>query len=205
MRSTDIRPGSLVAVTGVYSYQWGPPPSFRLFLRSADDVRVRVGGAVVDAAPHGRDDGHAGARRRRRGACGCGRPANRKRQEYQAVLNERSRVGRELHDTLEQGLAGIALQLEAVAGSLQLAGAAQRVARRGAADAALQPRRGAAICHGSALAGARKPRPRRRADGHGAADDASARRASPKCASKGRRTGSTRRTSITCCASASKR
>ena len=45
--------------------------------------------------------------------------AQRKRREYQAVLNERSRVGRELHDTLEQGLAGIALQLEAVAGSLE--------------------------------------------------------------------------------------
>jgi signal transduction histidine kinase len=44
--------------------------------------------------------------------------ANRKRQQYQAVLNERGRVGRELHDTLEQGLAGISLQLEAVAGSL---------------------------------------------------------------------------------------
>ena len=45
--------------------------------------------------------------------------AERKRQQYQAVLTERSRVGRELHDTLEQGLAGIALQLEAVAGSLR--------------------------------------------------------------------------------------
>jgi signal transduction histidine kinase len=43
--------------------------------------------------------------------------SNRKRQQYQAVLSERSRVARELHDTLEQGLAGIALQLEAVAGS----------------------------------------------------------------------------------------
>src|SRR5438105_4332283 len=45
--------------------------------------------------------------------------ANRKRQRYQAVLNERSRVGRELHDTLEQGLTGIALQIEAVAGSFE--------------------------------------------------------------------------------------
>ena len=41
----QIRPGSLVSVTGVYSYQWGPPPSFRLFLRSPDDV------AVLRAAP----------------------------------------------------------------------------------------------------------------------------------------------------------
>jgi signal transduction histidine kinase len=44
--------------------------------------------------------------------------ANRKRHQYQAVLSERTRVGRELHDTLEQGLAGIGLQLEAVSGSL---------------------------------------------------------------------------------------
>ncbi len=40
-----IRPGSRVSVTGVYSYQWGPPPSFRLFLRSPSDV------IVVAAAP----------------------------------------------------------------------------------------------------------------------------------------------------------
>ena len=44
-----IRPGSLVAVTGVYSYQGGPAPSFRLLLRSAGDVLLLVGGAVVDA------------------------------------------------------------------------------------------------------------------------------------------------------------
>ena len=34
------------------------------------------------------------------------------------MLTERSRVARELHDTVEQGLAGIALQLEAVGGNL---------------------------------------------------------------------------------------
>ena len=44
--------------------------------------------------------------------------ARRRRQRYQAILDERTRVARELHDTLEQGLAGIALQLEAVAGTL---------------------------------------------------------------------------------------
>jgi signal transduction histidine kinase len=43
----------------------------------------------------------------------------RERREYQAVLSERNRVARELHDTLEQGLTGIALQLEAVAGTVQ--------------------------------------------------------------------------------------
>jgi signal transduction histidine kinase len=45
--------------------------------------------------------------------------ARRKSREYQAVLTERIRFARELHDTLEQGMAGISLQLEAVAGSLQ--------------------------------------------------------------------------------------
>ena len=40
-----LRAGSIVAVTGVYAYQWGPSPSFRLFLRSAGDVRVIAGGA----------------------------------------------------------------------------------------------------------------------------------------------------------------
>src|SRR6185436_21037015 len=50
----------------------------------------------------------------------------RKRREYQAVLSERSRVARELHDTVEQGLAGIALQLEAVDGSFETAPEAAR-------------------------------------------------------------------------------
>ena len=121
-----IRPGSLVSVTGVYSYRGGPPPTFHLFLRSAEDV------AVDHAAPWWTLQhtavmvvmltlvaGGAGVWVRT--------SAVRKRQQYQAVLNERSRVGRELHDTLEQGLAGIALQLEAVAGSLDTS---PEVARR---------------------------------------------------------------------------
>ncbi len=112
-----IRPGSVVAVTGVYSYQWGPPPSFRLFLRSSDDV------SLVSAAPWWTMQ-HTAVMVVMLGLVALAggfwfrTTAQRKRREYQAVLNERSRVGRELHDTLEQGLAGIALQLEAVAGSL---------------------------------------------------------------------------------------
>jgi signal transduction histidine kinase len=113
-----IRSGSLIAVTGVYSYQWGPPPSFRLFLRSVADV------TVVAATPwwtlrHTAVMIGMLALVASAGGFWVRASARRKRQEYQAVLNERSRLGRELHDTLEQGLAGIALQLEAVAGSLQ--------------------------------------------------------------------------------------
>jgi signal transduction histidine kinase len=117
-RLSDIRPGSLVAVTGVYSYRWGPPPSFRLFLRSPSDV------VLVSAAPWWTMRhtvvmlviltlAAAAA------AAWVRTTAVRKRQQYQAVLSERMRVGRELHDTLEQGLTGIALQLEAVSATLK--------------------------------------------------------------------------------------
>ena len=120
-----VRPGSLLSVTGVYSYQGGPPPSFRLFLRSAEDVTVlssapwwtlrhtAVMAAIVVLG--------AGI-----SAFWMRAIARRKRQQYQAVLNERTRVARELHDTVEQGLAGIALQLEAVAGSFHTAPEAAR-------------------------------------------------------------------------------
>ena len=121
-----IRPGSLVSLTGVYSYQWGPPPSFRLHLRTPADVTVVAAApwwtlrhSVVVAVILVFVAGGFGVWVRA--------SSNRKRQQYQAVLTERSRVGRELHDTLEQGLAGIALQLEAVAGSL---GASPEAARQ---------------------------------------------------------------------------
>ena len=116
----QIRSGSVIAVTGVYSYQLGPPPSFRLFLRTPDDVSVvsatswwtlRHTAVMVVMLTFVATAGGLWMRT----------SAKRKRQEYQAVLNERTRVGRELHDTLEQGLAGIALQLEAVDGSLHAA------------------------------------------------------------------------------------
>lgn len=112
-----LRAGTIVLVTGVYAYQWGPSPSFRLFMRSAGDVKVIAAArwwtlrhtavtiAILTA-----------------GVCAMAvwmwMAARRRRQQYQAVLTERSRVARELHDTLEQGLAGISLQLEAVGGSL---------------------------------------------------------------------------------------
>jgi len=112
-----IRPGSVVSVTGVYSYRWGPPPSFQLFLRSTQDV------SVVRMVPWWTVQ-HTAVMLAilALGACAVAlwvrTASHRKHREYLAVLTERSRVGRELHDTLEQGLAGIALQLEAVAGRL---------------------------------------------------------------------------------------
>lgn len=113
-----IRPGSEVAVTGVYAYQTGPPPSFRLFLRSPADL------TLVRAAPWW-SLRHTAVVVAVIAIVACiailwvRMMANRKRQQYQAILHERGRVARELHDTLEQGLAGISLQLEAVAGSLE--------------------------------------------------------------------------------------
>jgi signal transduction histidine kinase len=130
---TDIRPGSNVSVTGVYAYQWGPPASFRLFLRSPDDV------SVLSAAPWWTMR-HSAVLAAIVALMGFGAIAwvrvlsNQKKQKFQAILSERSRVARELHDTLEQGLAGIALQLEAVAGSLE----ASPVAARQSLDVARQ-------------------------------------------------------------------
>jgi signal transduction histidine kinase len=121
----DVRPGSTLMVTGVYSYQSGPPPSFRLFLRTPTDVRV------LAAAPWWTLRHTAVMVTILAFAAGVGAwrmraLTARKRREYQAVLNERSRVARELHDTVEQGLAGIALQLEAVDGSFETAPEAAR-------------------------------------------------------------------------------
>jgi signal transduction histidine kinase len=121
----DIRPGSAVSVTGVYGYQWGSPPSFRLFLRSPADV------VVLSAAPWWTLQ-HTGVLLGFLTFSGLGAGvwvflmARQKRQQFQAILTERNRVARELHDTLEQGLAGIALQLEAVTGSLEASPAAAR-------------------------------------------------------------------------------
>jgi signal transduction histidine kinase len=112
-----IRPGSLVQVTGVYAYQDGSPPSFRLFLRSSRDV------VLLQAAPWW-TLGHTAVLAAlvttvvAAAAVWTWASTRRRRQRYQAILDERTRVARELHDTLEQGLAGIALQLEAVAGTL---------------------------------------------------------------------------------------
>lgn len=121
----DLRPGTVVSVTGVYSFQWGPPPAFRLFLRAPEDVVVLAAGPwwtlrhtwVVLAVV---------ALLAAVAVVWVRMTANQKRKQFQAILSERNRVARELHDTLEQGLAGITLQLEAVAGSLDASPAAAR-------------------------------------------------------------------------------
>lgn len=113
----DIRPGSHVRVTGVYSYQGGPLPSFRLFLRSPSDV-VLVAAAPWWTLRHSVVMAVMLAFAAAIGWYSLKTVAMRKRREYQAVLAERNRVARELHDTLEQGLTGISLQLEAVGGTL---------------------------------------------------------------------------------------
>lgn len=112
-----VRPGSVVAVTGVYAYQSGPAPTFRLLLRTPSDV------LLLSAAPwwtlrHSVVMAVMLALAAAVGWYALKTVATRKRREYQAVLAERNRVARELHDTLEQGLTGISLQLEAVAGTL---------------------------------------------------------------------------------------
>jgi signal transduction histidine kinase len=114
----DMRPGSSLSVTGVYAYQAGPPPAFRLILRTPQDI------VVTASAPWWTPRHSAvlavilmlalvGA------VVGVKMMTARERREYQAVLSERNRVARELHDTLEQGLTGISLQLEAVTGTMQ--------------------------------------------------------------------------------------
>jgi signal transduction histidine kinase len=112
--------GSLISVTGVYAYQWGPPPSFRLLLRSPHDV------GLITAAPwwtlrHTVVVAVILVLVGSAAALWVRVIANRHllaHERYQAILAERTRLARELHDTLEQGLAGTKLQLEAVAGSL---------------------------------------------------------------------------------------
>ena len=113
----SIRPGSVVAVTGVYAFQAGPPPSFQLLLRSPRDI------VLLSAAPWWTTrHSIVMAITLLVGALGASLWVNtasrRKRQQYQAVLNERTRVARELHDSLEQVLIGITLQLEAVGATI---------------------------------------------------------------------------------------
>jgi signal transduction histidine kinase len=56
--------------------------------------------------------------------------AERARARFEAVLAERTRVARELHDTLLGGMAGVALQLDAVAGRLAAGHSPEAAAER---------------------------------------------------------------------------
>jgi signal transduction histidine kinase len=114
----DIRPGSAVQVTGIYAYQAGPPPAFRLVLRSPADIAVTAS-APWWTARHTAVLVTILILALAAAIVGVKTMTARERREYQAVLTERNRVARELHDTLEQGLTGIAMQLEAVAGTVQ--------------------------------------------------------------------------------------
>ena len=72
--------------------------------------------AVVDAAAYARAGGVRGGHPHGRSDVGQDerQQARRAREQYRATIAERSRLASELHDTLEQGLAGIQLQLGAV-------------------------------------------------------------------------------------------
>jgi signal transduction histidine kinase len=112
--------GTLVSVTGIYVFESGPPPAFHVLLRSPADV-------VVLASPPWWTPQHtlvlAGfvAAILIAGLIWARMHANKHeavQQQYRAIIAERSRLASELHDTLEQGLTGIQLQLGAVAKSL---------------------------------------------------------------------------------------
>jgi signal transduction histidine kinase len=118
--STNFGSGSLVEVTGIYGFESGPPPSFRVLLRSNDDV-------VLLSAPRWWTPRHSMvlvvfmAITALVGLVWARMIANKNamvQEQYRAILAERSRLATELHDTLEQGLAGIQLQLGAVARTL---------------------------------------------------------------------------------------
>lgn len=117
---TLVPAGTLVSVTGVYVFESGPPPAFHLLLRSPADV-------VVLSSPPWWTPRHslvlAGfvAAILIAGFIWARMNANKHaavQRQYRAIIAERSRLASELHDTLEQGLAGIQLQLGAVAKSL---------------------------------------------------------------------------------------
>ena len=57
----------------------------------------------------------AGWRWRQRWCCCCKRRLRVAEREFKAVLGERSRIAREIHDTLAQGYVGVSVQLEVLA------------------------------------------------------------------------------------------
>ena len=149
-----IRPGTLLSVTGVYSYQGGPPPSFRLLLRSAGRREGAGAGALVDDAPHGCHGRDAGTGRVRRRALDA-----RHRQSQAAGISggaqradaRRARAPRHRRTGPRRDFAAARSRGRQFPDRAR-GGAA--VARRRAADAAVQPGRDEAIGDGSPVAGA---------------------------------------------------
>jgi signal transduction histidine kinase len=125
-----LRPGSLVRVAGICVVKGdaiGVPPSFQILLRSADDLVVvenapwwtrermvlAVSGLFAVAAASLVWVGTLRRRVREQTEILRGRLAR------EAALEERTRLARELHDTLEQNLAGVGYALEAVKHTLE--------------------------------------------------------------------------------------
>jgi signal transduction histidine kinase len=113
--------GSLVSVTGIYSYRPGPPDSFGFLLRSRDDIKLLQSGSWWTL-------GHSAVASVIVALFACAMGlwvriiVNRNhfaQERLHAVVTERNRLAHELHDTLEQSLAGITLQLEAVSASVR--------------------------------------------------------------------------------------
>lgn len=134
------RPGSVVAVAGICSVVTPPggpltgvlePETFQLLLRSPDDVRV------VRPAPWWTTErivwllgGVAGVSLLTVGAVVIAARLRLREQavqrtmaerEFSAILRERNRVAREIHDTLAQGLNATSVQLELAKNALKAA------------------------------------------------------------------------------------
>ena len=204
--SKTFVPGSLVSVTGVYSYQSGPPPAFHLFLRSADDVRVVsaapwwtlrhtavmivmltfVAGGAAALGSHGGESQAAGI------------PGGARASAAESAASCTTRSSR-------------AWPASACSSRPSPAACRHRPRRR----ASRSTSRGTCCATASKRRGARSMDLRSQAlesrdlagalTDHGASDDAGHERRRRRCAWKGRSSGSTRRRSITCSASASKR
>jgi len=114
----SLKPNSILRLTGVLSVsheQYNTAEgSFRIYLRSLDDV------LLVAGPPWGTKDHIVELVI---GLVLCGvliqmlHVRNVERQ-FAAILQERARIARDIHDTLAQGFAGLALQLEVVKSSL---------------------------------------------------------------------------------------